>query len=80
MRLWRCLKNNICVFQNAAYMFPDSFPMGGPLLSLVADVFMDTQEQLFFNSDPLSPHVRYWVSYVDNVLCVWHRFRITTRA
>ena len=70
--LCACLKDNVCVFRNSVYKFSDGLPMGGPLSSLVADLFMDAQEQLFLNFDPLSSQVRYWARYMDDVLCVWH--------
>ena len=57
------------------YKFPDGFPMGGPLSSLVADIFMDDLETRFLSSEPLSPHIRHWSRYVDDVLCVWHGSR-----
>ena len=67
-----CLAQNICFFQNSIYKFPDGLPMGAPLSSLVADILMDAQEQHFLNSDRLSPHIRFWTRYVDDVLCIWH--------
>ena len=52
-----CLENNICIFSNSIYKFPDGFPMSGPLSSLAAISFMDAQEQRFLDTDPFVPHI-----------------------
>jgi len=66
-----CLSNNLCVFKGKKYRFPDGLPMGGPLSSLVADVFMDDLESSVLDSHPNSSSVRFWTRYVDDVLCMW---------
>ena len=47
-------------------------PDGGPLSSLVANLFVDAPEQRFLDSDPLASCIRHWTHYMDDVLCVWH--------
>ena len=66
-----CLKN-ICFYNGTLYEFPDGLPMGAPLSSLVADVFMDTFETEFLHSTLTpQPHILSWHRYVDDILGVW---------
>ena len=46
-------------------------PIGSPLGSLVAEVFMKLFEhQLISSKHPLLPHVTYWHRYVDDCSCI----------
>lgn len=66
-----CLKENLCMYGNVIYQFPDGLPMGGPLSCLVAEVFMDYLEHKLFETF-CTPHVVEWIRYVDDILCVWN--------
>lgn len=66
-----CLKDNICFYRGKTYRFPDGLPMGGPLSSLVADVYMDNLETKILSDDNGAAHVLYYKRYVDDILCIW---------
>ena len=67
-----CLKPNICQFNNKIFRFSGGLPMGFPIASTMADIFMDSLENEIFTSDHnLLPHVKYWFRYVDDILCLW---------
>ena len=46
-----CLETSICQFLNRVYKFPDGLPMGSPLASLMADIFLNSIENDIFNSN-----------------------------
>ena len=59
-------------FDNEFYSFPDGLPMGLPLASLVAEIFMDSLERnIFTSNNPLFSSIHYWYRYVDDVLYLW---------
>lgn len=71
-----CVLTNICQFRNTTYQFPDGLPMGGPLSSLVAEVFMDRLENDIFTPDHpqfsvFARDIYQWYRYVDDILCIW---------
>lgn len=67
-----CLKHNLCFYRDILYTFPDGLPMGAPLSSLVADVFMNHFEtDLIHNTVTPHPHLLAWYRYVDDVFCAW---------
>ena len=45
-----CLNKNICLYRGTIYKFPDGLPIGAPLSSLAADVFMDHFERNVFQN------------------------------
>lgn len=68
----KCLKDNICSFKGKTYKFPDGLPMGGPLSSLTAEVFMSKLESDIISSSNHSNRIHFWRRYVDDVICVWN--------
>lgn len=64
-----CLRQNVCIFKQKTYKFPDGLPI---LSLLVADIFMDELEKSILWSSSHAHHVRYWARYVDDILCVWY--------
>ena len=42
--LYVCVQLNLCYFNGETYIFQDGLPMGGPLSSLLANVYMDRLE------------------------------------
>jgi len=67
-----CLEDNICMFNNLVYKFPDGLPMGGPLSSLAADIYIDNIEHRIHHQDfPQSQNINYWKRYVDDIFCIW---------
>ena len=72
--LQKCLTPNICQFRNSVYKLPPDIgiPIGSPLGSLIAEVFMcGYEEELFQSGHPLLDHVFLWRRYVDDVFCIW---------
>ena len=56
-----CLEPNICQFNNEIYKFVDGLPLGSPTASLMANIFMDSLENMIFSSNHNSlSHVIYW--------------------
>ena len=43
-----CLEPNICQFNNKVYKFADGLPMGSPIASLMANIFMDSLETVSY--------------------------------
>jgi hypothetical protein len=71
-----CLMTNICQFRNTTYQFSDGLPMGGPLSSIVSEVFLDRLEgELFAVDHPrfsgFAKDIYQWHRYVDDILCIW---------
>jgi len=66
-----CIGKNICAYRGTTYEFPDGLPMGAPLSSLVADVFVDHFENKLFSGN-LFPNVLKRFRYVDDILCIWN--------
>lgn len=67
-----CLEDNICFFNGSIYRFPDGLPMGGPLSSLVADIYMGHIKHLIHSPEfPYSQRIAYWKRYVDDIICIW---------
>ena len=58
------------VYNGKKYEFPDGFPMGAPLSTLVADIFMDKLEQDVIRNFSSDRCIRYWARYMDNILCI----------
>jgi len=56
------------VFQDKIFRFRDGLSMGGLLLSLVADVFMDALEHEIVQSQT---NVLHYCRYVDDILRIW---------
>ena len=67
-----CTEKNLHIFQGSVYKFPDGFPIGGLLSTLIADVFMDKLESDILKSSAHSTSIRFWERYVDDILCVWN--------
>ena len=66
-----CLKTNICQFNGELFEFPDGLPMGSPLSSLMANIFMDQLENdIFTSNNLLTSCAHYWFRYVDDILCL----------
>ena len=66
-----CLNTNICSFRNVIYRFTDGLPMGNPLSSLVADVYLDRFERDLFSNSMYNSSILHWFRYVDDILCIW---------
>ena len=45
--------------------------MGGPMSSLIAEVFMDRLECWVLNRYQNSGNILLWYRYVDDILCLW---------
>lgn len=67
-----CLETNVCQFQNQTYRFSDGLPMGGPLSSLMYDIFMNHLEQHMVNNSPYMYDVLFWGRYVHDVFCIYN--------
>ena len=57
----------ICYFNGDSYIFPDGLPMGGPLSSLLADIFMDRLEQWILKFGRHSSKALLWYQFVDDI-------------
>jgi len=69
-----CLGTNICQFRNQTYVYPDGIgvPIGSPLGSTLAEMFMCKFEGEFFESQPeIRKHIIYWHRYVDDIIILW---------
>ena len=66
-----CVKQNICFANGKIHLLPDGLPMGGPLSSLMADIFMDRLERWALKSARFSSQVLLWFRFVDDILCFW---------
>lgn len=70
-----CLKPNFCEFNEQYYQFPEGIgvPMGSPLASTLAELFMHRLETEFFASNPeFNNNIIYWKRYVDDILFLWN--------
>ena len=65
-----CLEHNVCCSQNKTYKYFDGLPMGGPLSSIVTDVFINHLKSTLLSSAPGHEYIQFWARYVDKVLCV----------
>jgi len=45
--------------------------MGGPLSSLVADVFLAHMEGQILSDTVVSQNILFYTRYVDDILCIW---------
>jgi len=69
-----CWSPNYCKFNDTFFEFPEEvgIPIGSPLGSLIAEVFMSKFESdLFSSGHALLSHIGYWFRYVDDILCLW---------
>lgn len=65
-----CLNQNICSFDRSVFKFKDGLPMGAPLSSMVADIFVNALEVRFLNYSEAS-NILFYRRYVDDILMVW---------
>jgi len=59
---------------NGIFKFPDGagVPIGSPLGSTLAELFMSKFEEEFFDAYPqFHKNIIYWYRYVDDVLLLW---------
>ena len=62
-------KLNFCWFNGHFYKFKTGLPMGGPLSSLIANIYMDHFENYIIPTVP--DNIFLWRRYVDDVFCMW---------
>uniref|UniRef100_A0A8D8QQH8 Reverse transcriptase domain-containing protein n=1 Tax=Cacopsylla melanoneura TaxID=428564 RepID=A0A8D8QQH8_9HEMI len=67
-----CLDQNYFAFKNRIYSQRDGLPMGSPLSSLCAEIFMyHLEKKILEEENEFKDKVIYWVRYVDDILCLF---------
>jgi len=66
-----CAVTNFCNFLGS-YKFNDGLPMGSPIASRMAEIFLNALEKYMYGNSPyMRFDVLFWCRYVDDVFCVF---------
>ena len=72
------LKCNVFSFHTHIYQQIQGTAMGTKMAPSYANIFMDSLERQFLESEPLQPAL--WKRYIDDILCVWSGSRESLEA
>ena len=65
-------KQNYFTFENKFWSQEDGLPMGSPISSLLAEIYLQHYEtQLIFKTQH-AKNIQYWYRYVDDILLLYH--------